>query len=183
MFFAGVQHKSTDVNYSLRICDVKNAYASEGSMNWALCAQTNTCSLKYHNIVNTSCPLSVQLHPPAIGRTRHQLHYLPIQASRDSFKLSFFICTIPTWNRPVSDSTIVQGLSGHGPSSGERHASHHHPSLALRWWGCFYSHLVKYCTFTTEQHEHPSYTTPWTSSSFLGVYPYSMKAVQTHEWW
>ena len=124
MFFAGVQHKSTDVNYSLRICDVKNAYASEGSMNWALSAQTNTCSLKYHNIVNTSCPLSVQLHPPAIGRTRHQLHYLPIQASRDSFKLSFFICSIPTWNRPVSDSTISQGLSGHGPSSGERHASH-----------------------------------------------------------
>ena len=108
MFFAGVQHKSTDVNYSLRICDVKNAYASEGSMNWALSAQTNTCSLKYHNIVNTSCPLSVQLHPPAIGRTRHQLHYLPIQASRDSFKLSFFIRTIPTWNRiPLEAVTAI----------------------------------------------------------------------------
>ena len=35
--FAGVQHKSTNAIYSLRVCDLKIPIAFAGGMNWALC--------------------------------------------------------------------------------------------------------------------------------------------------
>ena len=41
-----------------------------------------------------------------------------------------------------SDSTISPSFSGSGPSGGERHASHHHPSAALSRCGIFYLHRV-----------------------------------------
>ena len=59
------------------------------------------CTMFYkihYNLVNIGFPPCVRLHP-AVGRAQHLLHYQPIQASRNSYKFSFFIRTIPIWNR------------------------------------------------------------------------------------
>ena len=59
------------------------------------------CTMFYkihYNLVSISFPPCVRFHP-AVGRAQHLLHYQPIQASRNSYKFSFFIRTIPIWNR------------------------------------------------------------------------------------
>jgi hypothetical protein len=59
-----------------------------------------TMFYKIHfNIINISFPPAVILHPPSSERLSHHLHYLPIQAPKDSYKFSFFVRTIPIWNR------------------------------------------------------------------------------------
>jgi hypothetical protein len=61
----------------------------------------NQCTMffKIHNnLVNVSFPPCVRLHPTP-GRTSHHLRYHPVLSTRDTFMFSFFVRTIPIWNR------------------------------------------------------------------------------------
>lgn len=58
-----------------------------------------TMFFKIHNqLINLQFPSCVRLLP-ASGRTSHQLRYIPIQGIRDPYKFSFYVRTIPIWNR------------------------------------------------------------------------------------
>ena len=58
-----------------------------------------TMSFKIHyQQINLQFPPCVQLHPTS-GRKSHHLRYHPVPAARDSYKYSFYVRTIPVWNR------------------------------------------------------------------------------------
>ena len=60
----------------------------------------NQCTMffKIHNnLINVNFPSCVSLLPTS-GRS-HNLRYNPVQASRDTFQKSFFVRTIPIWNK------------------------------------------------------------------------------------
>ena len=54
---------------------------------------------KIHNgLMNINFPSNLKMRP-ASERSGHHLRYDPVLASRNTYKYSFFIRTIPTWNR------------------------------------------------------------------------------------
>ena len=59
----------------------------------------------HHGLVNIRFPTNIRLHPTS-SRVSHNLRYAPVLASHNIYKFSFFIRTIPTWNRlPVEAVT------------------------------------------------------------------------------
>ena len=52
----------------------------------------------HHSLINLQFPPCIQLHPTS-RRASHQLRYIPITAVTDTYKYSFYVRTVPVWNR------------------------------------------------------------------------------------
>ena len=63
---------------------------------------------KIHNgLVNINFLSNIKMYP-ASERSGHSLRYDPVLANRNTYKYSFFIRTIPTWNRLPLEAVIAQ---------------------------------------------------------------------------
>ncbi|XP_072030819.1 uncharacterized protein [Amphiura filiformis] len=70
------------------------------------------CTMFYkihHGLVNISFPPNIRLHPTS-GRS-HNLRYLPVLATRNTYKYSFFVRTIPTWNRLPAEAVAAPSVN------------------------------------------------------------------------
>ncbi|XP_072030750.1 uncharacterized protein [Amphiura filiformis] len=70
------------------------------------------CTMFYkihHGLVNISFPPNIRLHPTS-GRL-HNLRYLPVLATRNTYKYSFFVRTIPTWNRLPAEAVAAPSVN------------------------------------------------------------------------
>ena len=64
----------------------------------------------HHNKINLQFPSCVR-PLPTTGKSSHQLRYDPIQAVRDTYKYSFFVRTIPVWNRLPQEAVEATSIA------------------------------------------------------------------------